>query len=387
MGIYSNTISFSQYRVIGNLPAKGELFDWLAASLEGRAFNSIEQSAEELSEGWTCTDRPDDPVFDAPVSFWRDRYLFFTHRRDQRRIPAALLKSHLGRAEGDELSKRPELKRLPKQLREDLTERVKLGLFARTLPAPATVDLVWQYEQGLLSLLSTSPKVMERFEELFVKSFENLRLQLIYPYSRALSLLDEPGQEQLAALNQASTESALDQIESNRWLGEEFLLWLLHGGLQGEQFQVCTQGHYNDKEPFSAWIDDKLQLLGGSEAGLQKVTVSGSQDSYLEARTAIKNGKSINSATIYLEKDEHQWRFTLNGELFTFGSFRAPSVRIERDGIEDLPELEAVFYERNYLLEAGMQMFDSLLLTWLKQRLSPGWGDRLDQISQWLEEA
>ena len=384
MGVYANTVSFAQYRINGDLPQQ-ERFEWLSAALQGRLFTSIEQSAEEQAEGWTCTDRPDDPAFGAPGEFMRDRYLFFTYRRDQRRIPAALLKSHIGRAEGEYLAKRPELKRPPKREREEIKERVRLGLLTRALPAPATVDIVWQQDNAILTLFSASAKAMERFEELFSKSFENMRPQVVYPYRRALGLLDEAGQQQLVALNQAGSESALDEIQSNRWLGEEFLLWLLQSGLEGGNFRVQVAGSYDKGTPFSAWIDDRIQLQGGGEGGPQKVAVSGSQDSYLEARSALSIGKAISSAAIYLEKDELQWRFVLNAELFTFGAFKCPPVKVEREGVEELSERESAFYERMYLLEAGLQMFDSLLLAFLTERLGAGWAERQQQISAWLE--
>ena len=385
MGIYSNTVSFAQYRVNGELPQQQERFEWLSAALQGRMFRSIEQSAEEQTEGWTCTDATDDPAFVAPSEFWRDRYLFFTYRRDQRRIPSALLKSHIGRAEGEYLAKRPDLKRTPKREREEIAERTKLSLLTKTLPAPSTVDLAWHPDTGLLTLFSSSAKAMERFEELFGKSFENLRPQLIYPYARAKALLSETVQERLAALNQASSDAALDEIESNRWLGEEFLLWLLQGGLEGEKFRVCTPGNFDNGTPFAAWIDDKIQLQGGGEAGPQKVAVSGSQDKYLEARSALKTGKAISSAVIHLEKEELEWRFALNAELFTFSSFKCPPVKVEREGVEQLSERESAFYERMYLLEAGLQMFDSLLLQFLEQRLGDGWQTRQQEIASWLE--
>lgn len=385
MGVYSNTVSFAQYRVNGELPQQQERFEWLSAALQGRIFKSIEESAEEQVEGWTCTDATDDPAFVSPGEFWRDRYLFFSYRRDQRRIPSALLKSHIGRAEADYLNKRPELKRPPKREREEIADRTKLALLVRALPAPATVDLSWQMDTGLLTLFSSSGKVMERFEELFGKSFENLRAQVIYPYARAKALLGEADQERLAALNQAGSDAALDEIQSNRWLGEEFLLWLLHGGLEGEGFRVCTKGQFDIGTPFAAWIDDKIQLQGGGEGGPQKVAVSGSQDKYLEARSALKTGKAISSAVIHLEKDELQWRFSLNAELFTFSSFKCPPVKVEREGVEDLTERESAFYERMYLLEAGLQMFDSLLLQFLQQRLGDGWQTRLQEIAAWLE--
>ncbi|MGB4600021.1 MAG: recombination-associated protein RdgC [Trichlorobacter sp.] len=386
MGVYSNTVSFAQYRVSGDVPQQ-ERFAWLSAALQGRIFKSIEQSAEEQAEGWTCTDAPDDPAFESPADCWRDRYLFFTYRRDQRRIPAALLKSHIGRAEGDYLAKRPELKRPPKREREEIKERARLGLLARSLPSPSTMDVSWQIDNGLLTLFSASSKAMERFEELFSKSFENLRPQLIYPYARAKALLDEAGQQQLAVANQAGSDAVLDEIQSNRWLGEEFLLWLLQRGLDGDgNFAVSVPGNYKQKEPFSAWIDDRIQLQGGGEGGPQKVAVTGSQDRYLEARSALLSGKAISSAAIYLEKNELQWRFVLNAELFTFGSFRCPPVKVEREGVEDLSERESAFYERMYLLEAGLQLFDSLLVTFLQERLGAGWQERQAAITAWLAE-
>lgn len=383
MGVYANTVSISQFRVLGELSGE-DRFTWLSSSLAKRCFNDIEQSAEELSEGWTRTDNPDDADFATPASCWRDRYLFFSYRRDQRRIPSALFKSHTGRAIGEYLAKRPELQRPPKQEREALAERVKLSLLSRTLPVPATVDLVWQLDSGILTLFSTSSKTIERVEELFSKSFEHLRPQLIYPYSRARMVLDEAGNERLSAASQSASDAALDEIRGNRWLGEEFLLWLLHGGLNGETYQICVAGHLGTADPFSAWIDDRIQLQGGGEAGIQKVSVSGSQDRFVEALSALKSGKSISSATIHLEKDDLQWRFTLNAEMFTFGSFKCPTVKIERDGVEEISEREAAFYERMYLLESGLQMFDSLLLMFLHQRLGDGWQQRMRVIETWL---
>ncbi len=236
-----------------------------------------------------------------------------------------------------------------------------------------------------MTLLSSSPKAMERVEELFSKSFENMRPCLVYPYMRAAGILDESAREGLAALNQSESDSALEEIQANRWIGEEFLLWLLHEGVEGGSFRVSTPGHCEQGTPFSAWIDDRIQLQGGGAEGPQKVAVSGSQDSYLEARSALRSGKAISSAAIHLEKDEFQWRFVLNAELFTFGSFRCPPVKIEREGVEELSERESAFYERLYLIETGLQMFDSLLNDFLRLRLSDAWVERKAGIEAWLE--
>jgi hypothetical protein len=38
-----------------------------------------------------------------------------------------------------------------------------------------------------------------------------------------------------------------------------------------------------------------------------------------------------------------------------------------------------------YLLEQGVQLFDSLFATFLKERLSVGWAGRLTTIQEWLD--
>ena len=65
--------------------------------------------------------------------------------------------------------------------------------------------------------------------------------------------------------------------------------------------------------------------------------------------------------TLYLEKGELQWKMTLKGELFQFGSYRCPGIKLEKDALTDQnSERMAVFFERMYVLEEGLQLFDSL---------------------------
>jgi hypothetical protein len=387
MGVYANTVSITQFTVTGDLP-KNDQFQWFSQKLAGKAFQSIENSDEELSEGWTLVDRPDDPTFEVPSGFWRDNYLVFSLRRDQRKIPAAVLKSHTGREEGVFLAQHPNLRRTPKNKRAEIKEQVQLRLMARCLPVPAMVDVVWDQKSGILTLFSLGSKVIERFEDIFRKGFEGLHPLAIYPFARARMLLDGKLLDILEKANQANSDSAVAMIRDNQWLGWEFMLWLLQRGLGGEgEFSICRPGHFSTGERFSAWIDDRIQLQGGGEeGGIQKVSVSGSQDSYLEAISALKGGKKITSATICMEKDENLWKLTLKGETFGFAGFKCPQVRIERDAtVEEMSERESAFYERMFLLEQGVQLFDSLFTSYLKERLSDAWSARLVAIQQWLE--
>ncbi len=387
MGVYANTVSITQFAVTGELP-KHELFEWFSGKLSGHVFQSIENSTEESSEGWVLVDKPDNASFDVPSEFWRDNYIVFSLRKDQRKIPAAVLKSHAGREEGLFLAQNPNLRRTPKHKRDEIKEQVQLRLMTRCLPVPSTVDVVWDMKSGVLTIFSLGTKVIDRFEDIFRKTFEGFSPVIIHPLARARKLLSGQLLDSLEAANQAGSDAVVALIRDNQWLGWEFMLWLLQRGVNGEgEFSVCCPGHISDGEPFTAWIDDRIQFQGGGEeGGIQKVTVSGSQDSYLEAISALKGGKRITSATICIEKDENPWKVTLKGDTFGFASFKCPQVRVEKDAtVDQMSEREAVFYERMFLLDQGIQLFDSLFTLFLKERLTEAWNNRLLAVQAWLD--
>lgn len=387
MGILSNTVSICQFRIAGDLP-EGNIHDWIAECLDKHAFNSIEDSAEELSIGWVRTDDYQLSDFAATQPFRRDHYASFTLRRDQRRIPTALLKAYQRVAEHEFLSANPAFFKVPKQKREDIKDAVRLGLLARTLPAPAMYDAVWDTRSGLVTLASLSAKTIDQFETEFKKSFPGLRLIMIHPYARAAAIVPEELQPELEKANLATTESVLDLIRANQWLGQDLLLWLLHQTLTGSgEYRVLTPGPMGKGEPFAAFLNDRLLLQAVGETGTQKITVAGAQDDFREVLAALRQGKSITEATIHLEKDENAWKLTLKGEMFHFGSYRCPAVQLEKDNtVDSQMEQEAVFFERMHLLESGLQLFDSLFVTFLGERLGGNWPATREAIKGWLEE-
>jgi hypothetical protein len=388
MGILSNTVSICQFRVAGDLP-EGNLFDWIAENLDKHAFKSIEEGADELSIGWVRSDDYQQSDFGGSQPFRRDHYASFTLRRDQRRIPTALLKAYQKVAEHEFLQANPAFFKVPKQKREDIKDAVRLGLLARTLPAPAMYDAVWDTRSGLVTLASLSAKVIDQFETEFKKSFPGLRLLMIHPYARAEEIVPEELRPELVKANLATTESVLDLIRANQWLGQDFLLWLLHQTLTGSgEHRTLTPGPMGKGEPFTAFLNDRVMLQANGETGTQKVTVAGAQDDFREVLAALRQGKSITEATVHLEKDENAWKLTLKGEMFHFGSYKCPAVQIEKDNtVDSQMEAEAVFFERMHLLESGLQLFDSLFATFLGERLGGSWATTREAIKGWLEGA
>jgi len=387
MGLLSNTVSICQFRVEGDLP-KGDLFQWASDRLAARGFRSIDHTAEELSVGWVHLDDTKESIFDTPQTFLRDHYLAFTLRRDQRKVPAALFRAYFEQAQRDFLSANPGLQRVPKQKKEDLRDAVRGNLLAKTLPAPSFYDAVWDTKEKVLTLTSLSPKIIDIFETLFKQTFEGFRLVAIHPFARAERIVESELRELLSKANESQSDDVLDLIQKNRWIGWDFLFWLMYQTLDGSsEYAVTTPGPNNPGTPFIAYLNDRLQLTGSGTAGVQRVTVAGPQDSFREVCAALQGGKQIQEAILYFEKGENMWRLTLKGEAFHFASYKAPGVKIEKDDTTDpVREREAVFYERMFLLEEGLQLFDSLFAIFLKIRLDKGWSATYNHIESWFAE-
>lgn len=385
MGILSNTVSLCQFQVVGEAPA-ADLIDWAGAQLATKGFVPIEHNAEELSIGWVELDDHRQSDFAHPPAYRRDHFICFTLRKDQRRIPAALLKAHLKQAEDVFINANPGFKRVPKQKKEELREVVRATLLSRTLPVPVTFDAVWDTRRSILSFASLSQKNIELFEEQFKQTFTGLRLIPVHPMARAAQVLPAEFSGVLKKADRATGDGVLEQVRDNQWLGCDFLRWLMYQTLNSDGlYRVSQRGPALQDEGFVAYLNDRLILMGGGGEGVQKVTVAGPQDRFSEVRTALAAEKEITEAVLYLEKEENLWRMNFKGAPFHFASLRSPGVRLEKDAAADQEaEKEAVFFERMSLLGQGLQLFDSLFETFLKERLGDQWKEREAQFAAWL---
>ncbi len=293
------------------------------------------------------------------------------------------------KAEEEWLASNPQFNRVPKQQRENLRDAVRGSLFAKTLPAPAIYDAVWDTRRNLVTFASLGTKAIDQFVDLFKKSFDGLRLVPLHPFARAGEVINVALRDTLAKANGTGNEGVLEQIEANQWLGQDFLLWLMHETMHSaSEYSINQPGPAVSGDGFIAYLNDRLLLAANSDTGVQKVTVTGPQDNFNEVRTALQGGKDIHESVLYLEKQEQLWKMTLKGGTFHFASFKAPAVTLEKDDITDpVMEREAVFFERMYLIDEGLQLFDSLLSTFLSQRLDESWATREKSIRTYLAAA
>lgn len=388
MGFLAASASVCYFQVTGSLNPQ-EKYQDLQEKLAEEGFRSIEQSTDELSTGWVQLDDYDCSEFGSQYSCWRDHYLCFSLRQDRRRIPAALLKRQVIQLCEKFLAEKSTLSYIPKGEKEQIREQARSLLLARTLPTPSFYDVIWDTDRQLLRFCSLGQSTIDSFQGLFHQTFPGLRLQLFHPLARAAQILPEQLHEPLQQANRAQTESVLEQIEANRWLGVDFLQWLLYRTLNSDsRYQVTTAGPLLEKQPFTAFLDNRLVLVGGGHEGVQKIVVAGPQDHYLEVKAALRQGKQLEEATIHLQQNEEDgWKLTLKGEQFQFGSYRTPMIRPEKDPNDDpQAEAEAAFFTKIASIEEGEQMFGSLLKDFLELRLGEQWSKEQASILNWLKE-
>lgn len=388
MGFLSPSTSICYFQVSG---AQGDSTKdaQIRQQLAAEGFRSIESSADELATGWVEFGDEESSAFATPQSCWRDHYLCFSLRQDRRRVPAALLKRHFQRLCDQFLANQPTYNRVPKSQREQLRDQARDVLLARTLPSPSVAQVVWDTKNNLVRFCSLGKSTLDSFQGMFHQTFPGLRLQLLPPLGRAAQVLPEEQQAALRRTNQAQTDSTLEQIEANRWLGTEFLLWLCYRTLNSDsRYSVSVSGPLLQGQPFTAFLDNRLVLVGGGQEGLQKIVVAGPQDQFLEVKTALGQGKQIEEATLHLQQDEdHAWKLTLKGERFSFGNFLTPMIRPEAGPDADpQAEAEAAFLTKIAAVEEGEQMFDSLLKAFLELRLGDNWTTQMETIDTWVRQ-
>jgi len=197
MGVLSSSVSITQYKVEGQLPAP--VNETVLEGLQKNAITDIDNESEALISGWAAFENPYKPEFElAGVSI--DTRFLFSLRIDKKSIPAKTMKKHYFL----EMSRRlAESGRdfLSKNEKSEIREHVKTTLSLRIPATPNIYDVIWDYEGGTLWFFSNLKSANEELETLFSKTFK-LTLIRVFPYTTANLLADlgEPEKDRLAKL-------------------------------------------------------------------------------------------------------------------------------------------------------------------------------------------
>lgn len=180
MGIFSSSVSITQYHVDGKL--EDPIIGTVQNGLKKHAIAEIDAESADKAIGWTCFSDPFSTEFDKHP-FLIGSYFSFSMRIDKKSIPAKVVQKHYAM----EIKKRLEASGrdfLSKSEKKEIKDHVLYILNTRIPATPSSYDLIWNYENKNLLFFSNLRGANEELETLFTRSF-NLKLIRLFPYSMA----------------------------------------------------------------------------------------------------------------------------------------------------------------------------------------------------------
>ena len=399
MGARGGSLTFTRFFTQGALPKDLRRKFLEAAKL--RVFEPLKPEDEALeASGWCVMERPFDLELDSAKMF-HDSFVLLGFRVDRYRIPGALLKSQIGDEEQRQLARGKKTK-LSRNEKLEIKDRVVMRLRKKVVPSSKAIDVSWHLDTGVVLFFGHSKRMLLDFCALFEKTF-GLALLEDSPYAaatrselpreleRALKQIEpisfssgrkrlgksasktepEPGASEAAASDE---EDLLERVESTRFLGAEFLLWLwLRAEIVDKPLTLPELGE------FQVWLDNQITLQSDIDPN-ERVTVRGAAPSgSSEAREAVRAQKFPVRARIAIRNEERDFACVLVAHRYAVASGKIPAVLTK--------DTDDAFQERMTLIERLNQSLDGLYAAFLRERLGPLWKEAWEPaVVCWAEE-
>ena len=164
-----------------------------------------------------------------------------------------------------------------------------------------------------------------------------------------------------------------DKIERSAFLGAEFITWLWFQVEENEGDFELPREIGSVKVAFA----DKLQLRGSALDEQRDIFTGGNPTESIEAKVALQVGKLVESARLYVIKNNQIWSCTLSAAPLRLSMIKLPELLAE--------EQDESFQERMYLTEQLEEIYYALLRLFLQARLSAEWEQKkLPEIRRWV---
>ncbi len=177
-------------------------------------------------------------------------------------------------------------------------------------------------------------------------------------------------------------ETFLAVVESKRFLGREFLTWLV-GRLEEEGGRIEIEG-----EIVELSLGNRIVLEAGGDPGAQLSLVD-EGDIRPELGAGLRRGKLLDRARLSITRGERRWELTLDGGLLTYDSMRCPPLGDRDPGPSD--DRRAAFENDLFLrladIEDAIGVLDHLFAEFCRARATAAWGDdALPALRTWVAE-
>lgn len=176
------------------------------------------------------------------------------------------------------------------------------------------------------------------------------------------------------------TEDFLAIVEVKRFLGQEFLTWLVH------RIEERGAGIDVDGDVVEIQLGDRVVLAGGPQ---DRMTVTGSGDVRPEIGAGLRRGKLLDRARLTIARGERRWELTLDGGMLTYEGLRCPKLGPRDGSAQDDPRaaFENDLYLRLADVEEALGVLDRLFAEFCRVRGASSWAGReLRALRAWVEQ-
>jgi hypothetical protein len=166
-------------------------------------------------------------------------------------------------------------------------------------------------------------------------------------------------------------EDLVKLVEGNKFVGQEFLVWLW---FETELFEGTLE--LRDGSQCELWLENHLTLARDKELASLKGQAPSAN---AEAHEALRQGKLPTRACVRVLRNELEYGFVLTADDLALSSVKIPAQLKQ--------EKEEQFYERMYLLEELENMIEGLFADFLLLRLGKAWdASVLPAVRLWVKE-
>jgi len=349
MSIQSGSVTFRQFRVVGDSPLTVDAS--VLGSLAQHSFRETEVGAPaEITAGWVGGDHFMDTKFSHEKNGFgtASNRLLFAIRIDTNKVPAEVKQAYkrineaavaAGSKSGfaSRIEKKEAAEAADRQVQEDLAA----GKYRKT----AVTQLLWDLDEYRLYVGSASDKVVEQVYDLMKKTF-NVDVETITAGSLVGRVLQEIGKEQAyedlrpaqftkAPDAPAEDSPGLSQVPLVPWtetsvnlkdfLGNELLLYLWYATekLEGSVYRAVPE---TDEYEVAIVIDKALDMDCAWGLHGKQTLRGGGPTKMPEAGKALNAGKWPRKAGLVLAavSDRLQWELTLQADKWVISGATLP---------------------------------------------------------------
>jgi recombination associated protein RdgC len=176
------------------------------------------------------------------------------------------------------------------------------------------------------------------------------------------------------------TDDFLAVVESKRFLGREFLTWLLYR-MEEDGGRLILGG-----DVFELALGDRVVLEERGERNA-RLTLVDEGDMRPELGAGLRRGKTMDRARISITRGERRFELSLDGGLLTYDSLKCPPLGDRDATLADDPRAA---YENDLFLrladvEEVVGVLDRAFASFCELRVSPRWSaETLPALRAWI---